>query len=454
MEVLEAYCEELGRVVEIYEAQEEYFAQPAGNRHRLQFRCSDAACRAEKNPLVVGVNYDKIAEESDKYQQPHFKSHTKHPHIDACIWMAGDAGRHEANPSEDERDARHPRPKATNVVDVFEPRNSDTLLGSTVADVRPPAVASGDTVQEDGGLAGGRTGTTTTSRLEKLIDCWSQMEPDERRSHRITVGGQTLNYQQLCLRVTQLRESENGSRVVYGGARVKAWPAAEPTHYFVDFMDGCDRFADAAGEKSVTISLFIKRLEKTRRGALLIHRIEQALRPKHYLQVYAWGEIVERGRGKGYELKLAALDNLVLKAIESKKTRLQSNCASSASTHSNQRESALHAPIPPTNRPAQMPVDPVTLPPLRPASRAGFPFEPVALAPPARPVSPTPTHALPAQPRPVGMPVRPTQLPTAVPEASTPVASRPATTARELPPEPQGLIQRLSAWWRERLRRP
>ncbi len=138
MEILEAYCEDLGRVVGIYEAQEEYFAQPAGKRHRLQFRCSDAACLAEKNPLVVGVNYDKIAEESDKYQQPHFKSHTKHPHIDACIWIAGDAGRHEANPSADERDARHPRPKATNIVDVFEPRNSDTLLGSTVADVRPP----------------------------------------------------------------------------------------------------------------------------------------------------------------------------------------------------------------------------------------------------------------------------------------------------------------------------
>lgn len=38
MEILEAYCEDLGRVVEIYEAQEEYFAQPAGNQHRFQFR--------------------------------------------------------------------------------------------------------------------------------------------------------------------------------------------------------------------------------------------------------------------------------------------------------------------------------------------------------------------------------------------------------------------------------
>ena len=188
MEIFETYCEDLRRVVEIYEAQEEYFSQPTGNRHRFEFRCSDTACRAEKNPLVVGVNYDKNAEESDKYQQPHFKSHTKHPHIDACIWMVGDAGRHEKDPSRNERDVRHPRPKATNVVDVFEPRHSDTLLGSAVADICPPAVISGDAVQEDGGQAGGRSGITTTSRLEKLIDCWSQLEPEDRRNHRIVAG--------------------------------------------------------------------------------------------------------------------------------------------------------------------------------------------------------------------------------------------------------------------------
>lgn len=318
MEILEAYCEDLGRVVEIYEAQEEYFAQPAGNRHRFQFRCSDAACRAEKNPLVVGVNYDKNAEESDKYQQPHFKSHTKHPHIDGCMWMAGDAGRREENPSGDERDVRHPRPKATNVVDVFEPRHSDTLLATATAVVRPPAVVSDDAVQEDGGQADGRTGITTTSRLEKLIDCWAQMEPEERRSHRITIDGRTLTYHQLCLHVATLSEAENGMRVVYGGARVKAWPADSPSHYFVNFIDDCDRFAEASGESSLTISLPIKRLKQTRRGALLIDRIEQASRPNHYLRVYAWGEIVARVRGKGYELNLAALDNIVLKAVEKK----------------------------------------------------------------------------------------------------------------------------------------
>ncbi|WP_237711466.1 hypothetical protein [Paracidovorax oryzae] len=323
MEILEAYCEDLGRVVEIYEAQEEYFAQSAGNRHRFQFRCSDAACRAERNPLIVGVNYDKNAEESDKYQQPHFKSHMKHPHIDGCMWMGDEASRCEENPSADERDVRYPRPKATNVVDVFEPRHSDTLIATAAAVARSSAVVSDDSVQETGGQADGRTGITTTSRLEKLIDCWARMESEERRSHRINVDGRTLTYHQLCRHIATLSESENGMRVVYGGARVKAWPTDSPSHYFVNFIDDCDRFAEASGDRSFTISLPIKRLMKTRRGALLIDRIEQASRPNHYLRVYAWGEIVARVRGKGYELNLAALDNLVLKAVEKKAADLR-----------------------------------------------------------------------------------------------------------------------------------
>lgn len=318
MEILEAYCEELGRIVEIYEAQEEYFTQPAGNRHRFRFRCSDAACRAANNPLVVGVNYDKNAEESDKYQQPHFKSHTSHPHIDTCIWVMSDAGKREKIPNgEEARDVRHPRRKATNVVDAFEPRHSDTLLGAASVDACPPAVVSDDAVQEDGGQIGTRTGTTTTSRLEKLIDCWSNMEPGMRRNHRIAINGRTLIYHQLCLRVGILSEEENGTRVVYGGAHVRAWPKDAPTHYYVNFIDGCDCFPEAAGDKSLTISLPIKRLKQSRRGALLTDRIEQALKPDHYLKVYAWGDIVARtGSKKGYELKVAALDSLVLKVVE------------------------------------------------------------------------------------------------------------------------------------------
>ena len=142
------------------------------------------------------------------------------------------------------------------------------------------------------------------------------MEPEERRNHRIAICGHTLNYQQLCLRVSILSEEENGLRVVYGGARVRAWPEDKPTHYYVNFIDGCVRFPEAGGVKSLTIPLSIKRLKQSRRGALLTDRIEQASQPNHYLKVYAWGDITARtGSKKGYELEVAALDNLVFKVV-------------------------------------------------------------------------------------------------------------------------------------------
>lgn len=322
MEILEAYCEDLGRVIEIYEAQEEYFATSVARRHRFSFRCSDAACRAAKNPLIVAVNYDKNAEESEKYQQPHFKSHINHPHIDGCIWMVGDASRREASLGGDARDVRSSRPKATNVVDVFEPRLTDTLLTAAATYVRPAAVTSdeaatsSDGMRKDSAHRNGHTARTTTSRLEKVIDCWSQMEPDERRNHPITIDSRTLSYQQLCLRVTTISEAENGTRVVYGGAHVDVQPADSPDDYLVKFFDGCNRFAKVSGETSLTISLPIKRLKQTRRGALLLDRIKQATHRDHYLRVYAWGKIVPRD--KGYALHLDALDNLVLKVVKKK----------------------------------------------------------------------------------------------------------------------------------------
>lgn len=463
MEILEAYCEDLGRVVEIYEAQEAYFAQPEGARKRFRFRCSDPACRAENNPLVVGANYHRDAEESEKFQQPHFKSHDKHPHIGTCIWVLGEVRRREQ--SRDDGDVaedpktRRARSKATNVVDVFEPRHSDALLSATSATVRRPTTVAGDPAPSDKGTAGERTGTTTTPYLEKLIDCWSNLEVDERRSRRIMISGQTLNYQQLCLHVTQLRKSENGGRVVYGGARVKAWPPAAPTHYFLDFMDGCDRLADAAGEKSLTISLSIERLKNSRRGALLSHRIEQAMRPQHYLQVFAWGEIVKRARGKGFEIKLTALESLVLKVIESKGRRSQIAATQGALEVAREdalrraRSSSANAPLP-ASRPTPVPLAPAASASPRGVVRT-IPLAPVSLAPQARIGHPahTPPQTVPMQASPYR--AAPLVTASAVPSTSMvnpPAAKQPAVDGSAVGSRDvsQGFLRRLSAWWRSR----
>lgn len=314
LEILEAYCVELGRAVDIYEAQEEYFALPGPVKKRFEFRCSDQNCRLERNPLVVGANYHKDAEESEKYRQPYFKSHEKHPHSGQCMWVLSDH-RRRIEYSGSERHGED-RAKATNLIDVFEPRQTDSPLRSVSA---MSTSASGD-LETSGGSAEvrgptERSGISTTSRLEKLVDCWAQIDVEERKACSVLVAGQELTYQQLCIHVKNLRARESGLRIVYGGARASAWPKESPTHYFINFIDSLEKFDAESAGRSLTVRLPLERLERSRRGPLLLERIRLGSLPGHYLRVYAWGEVRVRATGNGYEVQLHALDNLVVKAI-------------------------------------------------------------------------------------------------------------------------------------------
>ncbi|WP_275921727.1 hypothetical protein [Burkholderia sola] len=319
MEILEAYCAELGKVVDIYDAQKAYFALPENRRKRFNFRCSDDACRAEKNPLVSGVNYDKLIEETEKYRQIHFRAPAGNPHLETCIWVQGHAQRR-ANGADADGDP-HPRverSKSTNVIDVFRPKTSDSTavapsgkqVSNSPADREP---LDGNPLS--GGGARARDGYTTTSRLERFIDCWAQYEGDELKEHQVVIEGKTLSYRQAVLRPDWITPDENGRRIVYGGARAKLWPEDTPKRLYINFMDECEKFDENEGGRSLTIDLPLSRIHAYGGGALLMKKIEQAQAPNHYLKVYFWGKINARGQRSGYVVEIEALDNLVLKAI-------------------------------------------------------------------------------------------------------------------------------------------
>lgn len=321
MAIPEAYCEQLKRIVGIYEAQEEYFDRPASARRRFVFRCADETCRAANWPLIVGVNYDKDAEDSETYLQPHFKTHPRYPHIPSCLYSSDQAVVVVNAPDGAARgDSHHPHAKITNVIDVFTPRSADIPRRELVPAEIPAATPGSDTSTEaaprDPDATAARAGVSRTSRLETVIDCWSQLSPEERPRRHLSIAGRPLGYDRLCVHLTQLRPDENGERIVYGGAHARPWPEHAPTLYFVNFIDRLEQFPEANGDHSLVIALPIDRLRQSRRGGLLTHRIEQSSRPDHYLRVYAWGVIVPRGRRPGYQIEVASLGNLVLKSIQ------------------------------------------------------------------------------------------------------------------------------------------
>jgi hypothetical protein len=319
LKILEAYCEELDQVVDIFEAQKSFFSLPEAGRKRFTFRCSDDDCRKEKNPLVSGINYHRLAEVDEKFRQMHFRE--EHPHSASCVWMQDDAKRSKPPADGDGEPApRLSRVKETDVIDVFRPKQSDTPIRTPGQAAPPKADPAVDTAppepDRDTEKKRAREGYSSTSHLERFINCWSQLEGDALKRHEVVIEGQSLTYRQAVTLPRWLAPEQNGRRIVYGLATISKWPAEQPSRIYLNFRDQCDKFDEHLGGRSLTIDLPLSRLNKYNGGALLRRKIEQAQMPGHHLLVFGWGEVTPRGNRPGYTLDIASLDNLVLKPVE------------------------------------------------------------------------------------------------------------------------------------------
>ena len=317
MEILEAYCVELDRILTIYEAQEAYCALPAAQRKRFTFRCSDHDCRAANNPLVSGINYDKLAEDSDMYRQIHFRAPKDHPHLADCYWKREEGLRRKPEIVDaDDGKTRVERAKKTNVIDVFNPKVSDERVA------KPGAAA--DDPRADGKLREAaqpkekyqaREGYSSTTRLERFIDCWSQLDADELKQNEVVLAGRTLSYRQAVTHPEWITPADNGARILQGGVTATFWPKDAPKRLYLNFMSECDKFPENGGAKTLTIDLPLSRVDAYNGGAMLREKIRLGQLKGHYVKVYCWGEIKPREKRDGYVLEVASLDNLVIKAV-------------------------------------------------------------------------------------------------------------------------------------------
>ncbi|MDO1509520.1 MULTISPECIES: hypothetical protein [unclassified Neisseria] len=83
VKITEAYCVELGDVVDIDRAHEESMRGGAPYK-RFEFLCSDPRCR-EKGVKIIGVNYDKPI--SQQQNAMHFRENHEYKHHPDCEWV-------------------------------------------------------------------------------------------------------------------------------------------------------------------------------------------------------------------------------------------------------------------------------------------------------------------------------------------------------------------------------
>lgn len=86
MKIYKAFCVELSRSINIIDARNAYFEQ-SDPRKRFTFFCSSPECRTHGGVVVTGVNYDKVSEDSPKFQTAHFRSTKKELHSPNCKWV-------------------------------------------------------------------------------------------------------------------------------------------------------------------------------------------------------------------------------------------------------------------------------------------------------------------------------------------------------------------------------
>ncbi len=199
MKIIRAYCLEMKRVVDIYQARDHYFnihsSIDLDKRRRFQFLCSDENCRTKNKTLVSGVNYDKLIEETDNYVRPHFRDLGKH--TDDCEWVEFEQVTDEIEAESEQDSNSRPRQtkhvKRTDVVDIFAPGRTDDETGSEgltdtdeyervrrIPDVRSRREALKTLL---------RRSPSQSSILQNVVSSYRLLTTEQKNSTRLTIKG-------------------------------------------------------------------------------------------------------------------------------------------------------------------------------------------------------------------------------------------------------------------------
>ncbi len=317
MHIERAFAVELGRVVDIYEARDCYFAQTPPRR-RFNFLCSDELCRATNSTKVTGVNYDKLVEESDQYVRPHFRENTKH--ITDCEWMDLEQALSELEdeqgdePDEGDEPGAHGwrrNAKTSNVVDIFVPaRAGGPREGGRI----PPDVR--DRIRRIPDRRGRIDATkkylkanpNRTGFLENVVDSYLGLTYDDRRAARLKIADTPWRSYRECFRPVKFYDRRPASDYIfYGGARARRYGSNYSLRFFDKVMhEGRKRWATSYVER--------ERLSRYRHREYLLEFLEGMLEASRYATVFFYGGFRPSAKRDDYmDVVIDHFDNLVLR---------------------------------------------------------------------------------------------------------------------------------------------
>ncbi len=299
MAIPKAFCIELNKVVNIYDAHDAYFSQPEP-RAKLSFLCPDKSCRDEKSPLLIGVNYTKNPTVDQIKNKPHFRAHHEFRHSLKCPWVEMQEARDELE-KEEKKQARNL--KNHEIVDVFEP----ILTSQDVKDEED----DGFLVQTDriGLLPTKRARIESwksliknrphkTSRLDEVVTCFELLGDDEKKQVYLDIPDVGRKTYRQHFKSVRYARPDGEARIYYGVARVSLW---EKKRYYINFLAKTEdnEFPDA----EVSTYITVEQLSRFRGGALLRAQLELSRETKKHPCCYIFG-VAETSQKAGNKLSI------------------------------------------------------------------------------------------------------------------------------------------------------
>lgn len=325
MKIKKAFCEQLGRTVDIVAATDAYLAQEPVRRDLLFF-CSSPECeRLSPQVQVTAVNYKKVPSDNEESESPpdkkkprvmkeHFKKHISFEHSDDCQWVIEEQAAAEfvdEAESNDDRKRRQQRVAADGLLEgsTFltqgEPREQEDDTQNVLPGDDDNAASNGRRRRVD--RAKDRLKRPKRSALfSELVSSHLKVVEHKLFDEPVTVAGiGETTWGHLFFPIDWYSEDNKSNHVFKGNVSIgDVYPpgfdiaTGIPAGIALTFYDEV-----TVGDVRARPSIYIKRDEiKSTPGAyVLIEAIRLAKdddKYKGYLQCYFYGSI-EQGMRKG-----------------------------------------------------------------------------------------------------------------------------------------------------------
>lgn len=314
MSLPKAYCKEAGRVVDIFEAHDLYFAQKEP-RKRFDFRCPDDDCRNAMNPVVIGVNYDKNPDENEFVQRPHFRLKKGTVHSDDCPWAEIVAAMEELD---DEDGCGHlTHLKKSEIVNVFKPLADGEDGEPSAADIDAGFLARLRSIKDRRDRINAlkehlRGALNSTSRLHEVVRCFMAMSDDERRAQNLTIPPYGPKSYRGWFRFAKYCRKSDVPLIYYGGANVKKYHSGYSLKFWVK--------AEQQDGTTCSVYAFISndRIENFRGGKMLAEIFEGAIeiqeqnRHRYPVDLFVFGTPERSEDGKRLDIAFDSLHSVVV----------------------------------------------------------------------------------------------------------------------------------------------